>query len=304
MNWKLKTIILLAFSIFSSSLFAQNQLDKQTTKLIKKITKVFKNESIVKEKIDWKILQLELKSVKYSRKHSIDKEKVYDVFINALRKAEDNHSFFITKKISEAINKSNTKELFSTSKYIGNNIGYIKIPRCFMLDNQKDLKFADTLIKQIKSLDENEIDKWVVDLRDNRGGNRFPMLAGLAPIIGDGLVGYTIKSDKYIPEKIKNGTLNHSSLETIKYTTKNPYKKITVIIDEHTSSSGEMVAIALLGFDRTKSFGKESGGYTTVNSTKDFKDGSQLFLATGYSADKNKKYITQVLNLTSLSKSH
>lgn len=289
MNWKLRTIILLAFSIFGSSLFGQSQPDKQTPKLIKEISKAIKKESIVKEKIDWNKLELDLKSVSYSGKHSLDKEKIYDVFTKVLRNAGDNHSIFITKQIANDINKSIANEEFSTSKYIGNNIGYIKIPRCMTFDYNKDLKFANILIKQIETLDNNNIDKWIIDLRNNGGGNRYPMLSGLAPIIGNGLVGYSIKSNKYIPEKIKNGTINFSSLETVKYTTKNPYKKIAVLINEKTGSSGEMVAIALLGFERIKSFGQESGGFTTVNSTKDFKDGSQLFLATGYSADKNRK---------------
>jgi len=290
MNPLYKIIIIIAFFAFNSNLFAQNKdPDKQTRQLIKAITKTLKKESIVREKIDWIRLDDNLKSINFSGKHTSDKEKVYSVFINALQNAGDHHSFFLSKVISDGLNKLNEEEVLSTSKYLGNNIGYLKIPYCMTLDAEKDLKFANTLIKQIQILDENEIDKWIIDLRDNRGGNRWPMLAGLTPIIGDGLIGYNVVLNKHIPIIIKKGLIKYSTLETIQYTTKKPFKKIAVVINGHTGSSGEMVTIAILGFEITKSFGQESGGYTTINSSRDYKDGTQLFLATGYSADKNKK---------------
>jgi carboxyl-terminal processing protease len=299
MNSLYKTIILIAFCAFNSNLFAQNkQPDKQTKQLIKAITKTLKKESIVREKIDWIRLDDNLKSINFSGKHTSDKEKVYSIFISALQNAGDHHSFFLSKGISADLNKLNKEEVLSTSKYLGNNIGYLKIPYCMTLDAEKDLKFANTLIKQIQILDENEIDKWIIDLRDNRGGNRWPMLAGLTPIIGDGLIGYNIVLNKHIPIIIKKGLINYSTIEPNQYTTKKPFKKIAVIINEHTGSSGEMVAIAVLGFDITKSFGQESAGYTTINSSRDYKDGTQLYLATGYSADKNKKNIIRVLSQT------
>lgn len=290
MNSLYKTIILIAFCAFNSNLFAQNkQPDKQTRQLIEAITKTLKKESIVREKIDWIRLDDNLKSIDFSGKHTSDREKVYSVFINALQNAGDHHSLFLSKVVSDWVNKLNEVEVLITSKYLGNNIGYLKIPYCMTFDAIKDLKFANTLIKQIQNLDANEIDKWIIDLRDNKGGNRWPMLAGLTPIIGDGLIGYNIVLNKHLPIIIKKGLINYSTIETNQFTTKKPFKKIAVIINEHTSSSGEMVAIALLGFEGTKSFGQESGGYTTINSSRDYKDGTQLYLATGYSADKNKK---------------
>ncbi|CAG5006683.1 hypothetical protein DYBT9275_03875 [Dyadobacter sp. CECT 9275] len=52
------------------------------------------------------------------------------------------------------------------------------------------MQFANKLIEQIAALDGNGTDSWIIDLRDNWGGNRWPMLAGLAPIIGESLVCY------------------------------------------------------------------------------------------------------------------
>lgn len=290
MKHTLKAFLLFTFLIFNLNVFAQDiELEKQTKQLIKAVTKTLKKESIVREKVDWEKLYINLDSITYSEKHFLDKEKVYSVFIKALRDAGDNHSLFISKSISNEINKVNENEVLSTSKYLENNIGYLKIPTAWISDEKKAIKYTNELIEQIKTLDENDIDKWIIDLRDNLGGNRWPMLSGLTPIIGDGLMGYNYISNKYIPYSIKKGSMNYSKLKTTNYTTKKPFKKIAVMLNDHTGSSGEMVAIAILGFEMTKSFGQASGGYATVNSSKEFKDGTQLYLATGQSADKNKK---------------
>ncbi|CAG5006688.1 hypothetical protein DYBT9275_03876 [Dyadobacter sp. CECT 9275] len=88
---------------------------------------------------------------------------------------------------------------------------------------------------------------------------------------------------------INNAMINYSNLKTQKYIIRNPYKKSAILLSHQTGSSGEMVAIALLGFPRTTSFGAQTAGYSTINQTYSFCHGSQLFLATDYSADKNKK---------------
>ncbi|MFT6809253.1 MAG: carboxyl-terminal processing protease, partial [Saprospiraceae bacterium] len=38
--------------------------------------------------------------------------------------------------------------------------------------------------------------KWILDLRYNRGGDINPMIAGLAPLIGDGNIGGSVDKSK------------------------------------------------------------------------------------------------------------
>ena len=265
--------------------FAQS---KETRKLIKNIQQTIKKKSIVSDAVDWAKLNSELKSIAYTNTHSVDKERIYTVFTDALKLAGDNHSLFLSERVSSSIDKLNNEIKVAESKYLGTNIGYLKIPSCMTFDNQKDVIFTDTIIRQIKTLDMHHIDKWIIDLRDNRGGNVWPMLSGLTPIIGDGLINYSIHNGAEKANFIKQGYISNTPVSTSIYRTKAKFKKISVLINQHTASSGEMLAISLLGFENTKAFGSKSYGLTTVNSTFHFKDGTMLFLATGYMADKQK----------------
>lgn len=115
------------------------------------------------------------------------------------------------------------------------------------------------------------------------------MLSGLTPIIGDGLINYSIRNKNEKANFIKQGNIAYSKASTTIYNTKLKFEKLAVLVNGYTASSGEMLAISLLGFENTKSFGCETRGLTTVNTTFTFKDGTSLFLATGFMEDKNKK---------------
>lgn len=286
MKLNLQIIVSIFFTLLAHQVNAQS---RQTTKFINTVRQVIKKEAAVADDLDWNKFSNNIKSTPYTGNHNTDKELVYSAFINLLREAGDNHSLFLSNEVATQIKKQNSEEIFATSGYLGNNIGYLKIPFCFTFDYQKDVTFADTIVKQIELLDRYDIDKWIIDLRGNRGGNVWPMLSGLTPIIGEGLIGYTIKKQDTTKHIIGKGKINHSNLKVTEYSTKNTFRKIAVLIDNHTGSSGEMLAIAILGFNNTKSFGSATSGLTTSNSTFTFKDGSTLFLATGFMADRNKK---------------
>lgn len=262
---------------------------RETKRLIKEIKRVIKSKSLVSENMNWTKLNKDIKSIAYTNSHDTDKEQVYTVFTNSLKQAGDKHSLFLSERVSSQIRSHQSESIYGTSTYLEANIGYLKIPSCITFDYQKDLKFADTIISQIKKLDHNTIKKWIIDLRDNNGGNVWPMLAGLTPITGDGLINYSIRNGKAKANYIKQGTVANSNISTVIYNTKQKFEKLAVIVNHQTASSGEMLAISLLGFEKTKSFGYKTRGLTTTNSTFHFNDGTMLFLATGFMADRNKK---------------
>jgi carboxyl-terminal processing protease len=129
---------------------------------------------------------------------------------------------------------------------------------------------------------------WVVDLRHNTGGNVHPMIQGLQPLLGEGIYGYYIFPRRTIKKAIPLWV--HGGKETKQRAVekaKTP-RRVAVLIDSLTGSSGEMVAIALKGLPQAKFFGQPSAGYTTTNGTYPLSDGAYLLLATGYMADKNR----------------
>lgn len=62
---------------------------------------------------------------------------------------------------------------------------------------------------------------------------------------------------------------------------------VAVLIGPWTMSSGEMLTIAFLTRERTRTFGEPSGGLTTITGFFPLSDGSTLVLPTGRAATRD-----------------
>jgi len=284
----------LLFLFFMYPLYTYSQQDKHSsgaeiTKLKRGIFSIIKSNSMYHDSVDWRGVNQELKTLNFTENDSINKRILFDFFTKKLREAGDKHSFFISKKsISKIV--GTPASLKPEADYLGDGIGWIKVPECLTFDAKKDIFFANRIRSEIKRIDSiQNILGWIVDLRHNGGGNMWPMLAGLNALSEDGTVGYFVdpKSKKRQPWIIQNGKLFSSTI--ISYKIKNRKPKIAVLIDSLTGSSGEMTAISFLGSPNVKVFGQPSAGYTTANYNHVLSDGSQLLLAERFAADRTGK---------------
>jgi len=250
---------------------------------------IVKKHSIYTDSLDWTSIDKDLKSLGKGLKTVEDAKVLTNYVLQQLRKAGDNHSFVQNKVAAEKYASSNTAQDTVISKLLPNNIGYISVPAFGSTNKEVGEQFAQKIQSQIKKLDtENEIKGWVVDLRRNGGGNMYPMIAGLKPLIGNGTLGYFVKGKSKIEWK------SYVKV-TEAYTLKNQSNNIAVLIGPRTGSSGEMTAITFIGKPNTKFFGEPSAGYITANSMHALSDGSNLLLASSYSADRNgKKYLDRI----------
>jgi C-terminal processing protease CtpA/Prc len=62
---------------------------------------------------------------------------------------------------------------------------------------------------------------------------------------------------------------------------------VAVLVGPHTTSSGEMTAIAFRGRPQTRIFGAPTGGFTTGNSVFNLSDGAHLVITGVYVEDRN-----------------
>jgi carboxyl-terminal processing protease len=281
----------LTFCLFLSSFsFGQMKDKAELRKVSKEILTLVKDHSIVVDSINWTAFNLEIET-EINRIQNMDSSDfVISKIIKQLRKYGDHHSVYSNKARSEQILSHKTSVLFPTSKLVANGIGYLHLPFHLSMNKDENYRYADTLRKQIQYLDvNNHIKGWIVDLRDNYGGNMWPMLAGLNPLLEDNTVGYQVISNHY--SSWESNSKKPFGLPKMRntYKCKDLKNKIAVLIDTVTASSGEMIAISLLGMGNSKSFGNPTGGYTTTNGTYRLSNGAYLFLANGYCADRNKK---------------
>lgn len=274
----------------------------EVKKFITDFNNIIKNNSIYSDSLDWKSINKNIDNLSAGLKTVDEARVITSYMIDQLRKVGDNHSFLQTKTVAENYTKSNSTPLKPKSKLLEKNIGYVYVPGFTSTNDSVSKLYTDTIQNLIRNLAiDNKIKGWVVDLRDNQGGNMHPMIAGLGPIIGNGTLGYFIKNDSgftidnrwyYENGNAGNGKNNILAKASIRYQLKKPKQKIAVLISKKTASSGEMTAISFIGKNSVKLFGQHSGGYTTGNVSFGLSDGSALVLATSLVANRNqKKYL-------------
>ncbi|WP_406824607.1 S41 family peptidase [Pedobacter sp. KACC 23697] len=285
-------LLIILCAILYNPVYGQNNSPgRATVKLNKEIFTILKNNSMFSNKLDWRGIQEESKTLSLTTNDSANQQMLYNFYTEKLRAAGDKHSFFVSSKRMKQIAETPVAE-WPQGDYLGDGVAWVKVPKCLSFDETKDARFADTIRLIIQKLDtENNIAGWIVDLRHNTGGNMWPMLAGLNALIVDGTAGYFVfgSMEEKRPWPNENGKISGKPANISTYKIKNNSVKIAVLLDARTGSSGEMTAVSLLGLPNVKSFGQTSAGYTTANYTFNLSNGDQLQLARTFVADRNGK---------------
>lgn len=291
----MKSVLLYILLFASSIVYSQDsdyKISTRNKKFVKEVSKLIKEKSLFSDSLNWSEISKELAALPLEKNDSADHKIVFEYFLKKLRNVGDKHSLFLTQASINSFTIKNSELKQPESKYLGSGIGLIKVPKCMTFNSTKDKDFANSIRYQIKKIDtENEIIGWVIDLRNNGGGNMWPMIAGLNSLMVDGTVGYLVGTTNIKEKewKTENGKINYSRELIDTYKVKEINNKIAVLIDSMTVSSGEMTAITFIGLPNVKLFGQPSAGYTTANSTFYLSDGTQLYLATNYVADRTHK---------------
>ncbi|WP_159801674.1 S41 family peptidase [Flavobacterium sp. MK4S-17] len=283
--------ILIGFIILTISAKAQSkyQQSKQATELNKEIFKIIKKNSLFSDDLNWKEIKSESTTLAFTDNDSINEQLIFDFYKQKLRAVGDKHSFFISSRTINEISKAPMAEM-PQGEYLGDGIGWVKVPRLMTFDEKKDIEFANSIRTIIEKIDtENTITGWIVDLRHNGGGNMWPMIAGLNALIDDGTAGYFVQGKTRTPWPNENGKILGKTKSVNTYKIKNNKVKIAVLFDAQTGSSGEMTAVSFLGLPNVKSFGQTTSGYITANQTFPLSNGGQLLLATTYVTDRTGK---------------
>jgi carboxyl-terminal processing protease len=175
-------------------------------------------------------------------------------------------------------------------EWLQDSIAYLTIPWVSTTDSLVCLRIADSLQTVIARLDSRNITRWIIDLRKNSGGNCWPMLAGIGPLLGDGVYGYFVSGDQRVPISYRDGSAFRGRHVVCRvsnggYRTRSDRKSIVVLTGRRTVSAGEIVALAFKGRAQTCLIGEPTAGLTTANSTYELSDKSLLVLTVCQEAD-------------------
>jgi carboxyl-terminal processing protease len=170
------------------------------------------------------------------------------------------------------------------------NVGYLDVPG-IVGDAAAQQLYATQLHEAIRSVDTTPRCGWVVDLRKNRGGYIYAMLAGLGPIIGEGLIGGERDGSGKIREwRYQAGAAVIAGSPAVKaenpYSTKIGTPAVAVLTSRLTASAAEASAIAFRGRPATRSFGEPTLGIPTFNSRRQMPDGAFLDVMSAVDVDR------------------
>lgn len=132
----------------------------------------------------------------------------------------------------------------------------------------------------------------ILDLRENGGGSMWKMISAIAPLVGEGRLGYFVSGDgarqawgirenrAFLGEKTMGviPTYGKSMLSDV---------PVAVLIGRGTLSSGEVVASVFSTRSKARLFGQPTGGMADAREAFSLGDGSILFLTTAKLAGRD-----------------
>lgn len=280
----------------------KSRLSEDADSHLREVLHIMKAHSIQKNSIDWE----EFEQAVYSKASGAEKvEDVYPAIQLALKLLGDRHSLYIRNDnqfLSGELNDCQEQEVIPYQ--VPDDIGLVKVTS-FEGQGEKAEAYATRLQESIREQDTSGLKGWIIDLRHNTGGNMWPMILGLSPLLDFGGVpfmssdvygyfstGKELDADNVTPWKIVGGKVilsrDHSYKVENPYQVKNRNKKVAVLIDRMTMSAGEATAIAFKGRINTRFFGRPSCGLTTANQVFPLSNGASLALAVAYYTDRDK----------------
>ena len=177
-------------------------------------------------------------------------------------------------------------------RLLDGDIALIRVDGFMQGDSLSCGLFADSLQRAVLALHERAPIGWIVDLRANTGGNLYPMLAGLGPLLGCGDLGWNVDASGlkqawwYCRDDDEPEGSSHITLvsEPVVF---NDTPPVVVLVGQHTGSAGEALALSFVGRSRTCSFGARTAGYASGNRMVFLRDSALLNVTCAWMMDRS-----------------
>lgn len=180
---------------------------------------------------------------------------------------------------------------------LANGIGVIRLYG-FIGSVEQGKEYTASAKAHIRDMRKHGVCRFVLDLRDDTGGNMYPMLNGLSGLLEPGILGtFETPQGKYVPWALKDGVVATQSPQDRlpANSTRQNRLPVAVLIGPQTTSSGEFTAMSFEGRPNTRFFGAPSGGYVTANSPVPLSDGALLVMTNAWGLDRTgKKYTDRI----------
>jgi C-terminal processing protease CtpA/Prc len=237
----------------------------------------------MRDNIDWTVMNEDLRLLTAGAAQPSD---VYLAIRYLLAALKDRHSFLMPPAATKAFQTGGADNPPITVQSAGDRIGYVDVPAYAGGDANAARVFATRTHERLAAIAGNAGCGWIVDLRNNGGGNMWPMLAGLKPFLGDEPLGTFISREGPSPPWKAGQSVNVEPPASLRVLER---AWVAVLTGPLTASSGEAVTISFKGRPRTRSFGHPTTGLSSGNGNFPLPDGAMILLTTVIEADRTGK---------------
>jgi len=278
--WALSTML----AAGCSDVTGPNLYDSDVRSYIEEALDLIEINSVRRFEIDWAAFR----AAAHEDAHDATTiPEAYAAIRHALSRLGDNHSFFQPPGEGPAHDETMTEPVV---ELLGSGVGYLEVP-AYSAGGAEGDRYATLYHRLIEKVDAAGACGWVVDLRANTGGNLWPMLAAVGPILGPGLVGSFVYPDASTREwRYTDGAAELDDLTVARadpfYSPRDSFGPVAVLTDSRTASAGEGIAVAFRGRASTRSFGLPTHGVSTGNAGFMLPDGAAIFLTVATMADR------------------
>jgi carboxyl-terminal processing protease len=212
--------------------------------------------------------------------------QTYPAINLALDGLGDNHSLLLPP---QAVTGAQPAGPSPKGERLEDRLGYLRMTGFMGSDPVSHAYLYHDLLRQV---DGPGVCGWIVDLRGNTGGNMWPMLAGIGPLLATDRPGSFVMADgSEIPWYYAAGESSTEPGQPIvrvgnPHTLSRPAPPVAVLTGPSTVSSGEAIAVAFRGRPDTRTFGEPTYGVPTANYSYVMPDGAILALTVARFADR------------------
>ncbi len=254
-------------SAASNSVSAYDMLDHAIS--------VIRANALNANRVDWKAEQ---KSLLTPDLKNLPAPEAYSRIQKVLSALEDRHSSVQAPRVASTYRAGAVATQAVEARQM-QGIGYLLVPGLRGSDANAGEAFSAQLCGHIGRLAKSASKGWIIDLRNNTGGNMWPMIKGLRPLLGDADIGAFRDRNGVVtawhsqPSKACSIDLSGSA--------------VAVLVGPRTASSGEAVAVAFRARADTRFFGQPTAGLSTANQSFALPDGGVIALTTAVFLDRS-----------------
>ena len=274
----------------------------ETMRYVERALAIIDARAVVRTVLDWPSFR---DAVIAETRGALTSADAYLAIRFALATLGDGHSYFMTPEQMTALAnrpagnaRTGRAPIAPRGEIVADSIAYLSLPGFVGGTHTDQVAFAETFQQLIHELDSTGACGWILDLRNNRGGNLWPMLAGLGPLLGDGEMGGSLapngarRSVWYENGKAGLDDFVQLRVRGEPYRLRRAAPPVAVLLNSSTASASEILAIAFAARPATRSFGTPTSGATTVTRIFPLSDGAALVLAVASTTDRRGSVYT------------